>query len=91
MIRCKLSIIIAKSLANTFVFVTHDQGEAMAMSDRIAVMHDIELFYKFMKFMKCLKHKFVANFVGHSNLFDGYVSNNIKKIIMSFNISLLNS
>ncbi|MFZ1365030.1 MAG: ABC transporter ATP-binding protein, partial [Brachymonas denitrificans] len=31
---------IQKSLKTTFVFVTHDQGEALSMSDRIAIMRD---------------------------------------------------
>ena len=70
-----------KSLASTFVFVTHDQGEAMAMSDRIAVMQDGEILQVGTphEIYEMPKTKFVANFVGHSNLFDGYVSNNYKK------------
>ena len=69
-----------KSLANTFVFVTHDQGEAMAMSDRIAVMHNGEILQVGTphEIYEMPKTKFIANFVGHSNLFDGYVSNNSK-------------
>ena len=70
-----------KSLANTFVFVTHDQGEAMAMSDRIAVMNNGEILQVGTphEIYEMPKTKFVAKFVGHSNLFDGYVSNNYKK------------
>lgn len=30
---------LQRSLGNTFIYVTHDQGEAMTMSDRIAVMN----------------------------------------------------
>ena len=70
-----------KSLANTFVFVTHDQGEAMAMSDRIAVMHNGEILQVGTphEIYEMPKTKFVANFVGHSNLFDGFVTKNHKK------------
>ncbi|MCY4453267.1 MAG: ABC transporter ATP-binding protein [Immundisolibacterales bacterium] len=64
-----------RSLGNTFIFVTHDQGEAMAMSDRIAVMDQgrilqvgtPEEIYEFPK------TRFVADFVGHTNVFDGRV------------------
>ncbi len=59
----------------TFVFVTHDQDEAMALSTRIAVMnrgHVIQCgtpseIYEFPQ------SRFVADFVGTTNLFEGTV------------------
>jgi ABC-type Fe3+/spermidine/putrescine transport system ATPase subunit len=59
----------------TFVFVTHDQGEAFAMSDRIAVMEGgrvvqvgtpAELYER-------PASRFVARFIGHANLLEGRV------------------
>ena len=66
-----------KSLSNTFIFVTHDQGEAMAMSDRIAVMDQGEILQVGTpeEIYDKPKTRFVANFVGHTNVFDGHVSN----------------
>jgi putrescine transport system ATP-binding protein len=59
----------------TFVFVTHDQDEAMALSSRIAVMNRGQVIqvgapseiYEFPK------DRFVADFVGTTNLFEGTV------------------
>jgi spermidine/putrescine ABC transporter ATP-binding subunit len=58
-----------KSLKGTFVFVTHDQGEAMTMSDRIAVMDrgrvlQVGTPYEIYEHPE---HRFVAEFMGHSN------------------------
>jgi spermidine/putrescine transport system ATP-binding protein len=67
-----------KSLGNTFVFVTHDQGEAMAMSDRIAVMDQGEILQIGTpeEIYERPKTRFVADFVGHANVFDGNVKSN---------------
>ena len=72
-----------KELKKTFIYVTHDQEEALTMSDRIAVMNggtleqvsdNQELYYR-------PKTKFVADFVGEANLIDGlYVGNDTFKI-----------
>lgn len=65
-----------KSLGNTFIFVTHDQGEAMAMSDRIAVMdqgHILQIGTP-EDIYEAPRTRFVADFVGHTNVFDGHVS-----------------
>ena len=61
---------LQKSIGITFVFVTHDQGEALSMSDKIAIINDgkvvqvgsPEEVYQFPQ------TKFVANFVGSSNV-----------------------
>ena len=64
-----------KSLGNTFIFVTHDQGEAMAMSDRIAVMDQGRVLQVGTpeEIYESPKTRFVADFVGHTNVFDGRV------------------
>ena len=65
-----------KSLGNTFIFVTHDQGEAMAMSDRIAVMDQGHILQVGTPedIYETPKTRFVADFVGHTNVFDGNVT-----------------
>jgi spermidine/putrescine transport system ATP-binding protein len=66
---------IQREVGITFVYVTHDQEEALSMSDRIAVMHDGEV-------AQCgapediYEHptgEFVAGFIGISNLIAGTV------------------
>ena len=59
----------------TFVYVTHDQEEAMTMSDRVAVLQKgvIEQLDSPDEIYKHPASKFVANFIGESNLFDGTV------------------
>jgi spermidine/putrescine transport system ATP-binding protein len=60
----------------TFVFVTHDQEEAMSMSDRVAVMSQGEL--QQLDAPKMIyerpRNRFVANFIGDVNLIDTKVS-----------------
>lgn len=66
---------IHKELGVTMIYVTHDQTEAMTMSDRIAVMSAgrIEQLGSPTDVYFRPKTKFVASFVGDSNLFDGTV------------------
>jgi spermidine/putrescine transport system ATP-binding protein len=60
----------------TFVFVTHDQGEAMSLSDRIAVMDRgrIEQVGKAMEIYEAPRSSFVAAFIGDTNFFEGQVA-----------------
>jgi len=57
----------------TFVYVTHDQGEALSMSDRVAVFNDgrIEQIDTPAAIYEHPATAFVARFVGVSNVFDG--------------------
>ena len=57
----------------TFVFVTHDQGEAFAISDRIAVMEGGRLAQVGTpsELYERPNSKFVARFIGHANLLEG--------------------
>ena len=66
---------LQQKLNITFVYVTHDQEEAMTMSDRIAVLQKgvIEQLDTPDEIYKHPASKFVANFIGESNLFDGTV------------------
>ena len=67
---------IQREVGITFVYVTHDQGEALTMSDRIAVMNDgpIEHLGTPREIYERPATKFVAGFIGTSNLLSGTVS-----------------
>ncbi|GAA2574593.1 ABC transporter ATP-binding protein [Actinomadura fulvescens] len=66
---------IQREVGITFVYVTHDQGEALTMSDRIAVMNDgrIEQLGSPREIYERPASKFVAGFIGTSNLLSGTV------------------
>lgn len=63
----------------TFIFVTHDQTEAMAVSDRIAVMHQgvVEQVGSPIEVYEAPKSSFVAAFIGDTNFLDGIVSQQV--------------
>ncbi|HVF62530.1 MAG TPA: ABC transporter ATP-binding protein [Casimicrobiaceae bacterium] len=65
---------IQRSLGITTVYVTHDQEEALAISDRIAIMHAgrIEQVGAPETLYKRPATAFIADFMGESNLFAGY-------------------
>ncbi|MXV62491.1 ATP-binding cassette domain-containing protein [Natronorubrum sp. JWXQ-INN-674] len=66
---------IQSTLEITTVYVTHDQDEALALSDRLAVMNDGEI--EQIATPRTIYHepetRFVAEFVGDNNVFDGTV------------------
>ena len=66
---------IQSELGITFIFVTHDQDEAMTMSDRIAVMRSgrIEQLGTPEELYERPATEFVAGFLGVSNFLDGEV------------------
>jgi spermidine/putrescine transport system ATP-binding protein len=59
----------------TFVYVTHDQEEALTMSDRIAVMNEgkVQQVADPTTLYELPKNRFVANFIGQINVFSGIV------------------
>jgi len=59
----------------TFVYITHDQSEALAMSDRVAVMSQgrVEQVGVSAEIYNNPETAFVASFVGENNLFDGRI------------------
>jgi putative spermidine/putrescine transport system ATP-binding protein len=65
--------VLHRKLGITFVYVTHDQGEALSMSDRVAVFNKGRI--EQIATPRDLYHKprtrFVAAFVGSSNILDG--------------------
>lgn len=66
---------LQKKLGITFVYVTHDQEEALTMSDRIAVMHQghFEQIGTAKEIYENPQTKFVASFIGESNIFEANV------------------
>lgn len=62
-----------KKLGITFIFVTHDQEEALTMSDKIVVMSDgeIQQIGTPEEIYNEPKNLFVADFIGESNIFKG--------------------
>lgn len=66
---------LQKMLGITFIYVTHDQEEAMSMSDRIAVMKDgvILQIDKPIEIYDRPNCRFVADFIGESNIVGGTV------------------
>src|SRR5205814_1588366 len=64
---------LQRDLGMTFIFVTHDQEEALAMSDRIAVMNRgrVEQVGSPEEIYERPSTRFTAEFVGSGNFFDG--------------------
>jgi spermidine/putrescine transport system ATP-binding protein len=69
-------IALQRKLKHTFIFVTHDQEEALTLSDRIAVMKDgvVEQVGTAQEIYEHPKTPFVAKFIGSVNTFEGRVS-----------------
>ena len=76
----------------TFVFVTHDQEEAMSMSDRIAVMNagQIEQLSDPFTIYDAPASAFVASFIGQQNTFEG-IAQEDGKIVVSERVTLQSS
>ncbi|MBD2840281.1 ABC transporter ATP-binding protein [Pseudomonas sp. JM0905a] len=64
---------IHERLGVTVVYVTHDQGEALTMSDRVAVFHqgEIQQIAPPRELYELPKNTFVANFIGENNRING--------------------
>jgi spermidine/putrescine transport system ATP-binding protein len=67
---------LQKDVGITFVYVTHDQTEALTLSHRIAVMNHgrVEQLDEPSRLYSFPATRFVADFIGHCNLFDGKVA-----------------
>ena len=77
---------LQQSLGITFIFVTHDQGEALSMSDRVAVFNNgrIEQVDSPRDLYMRPRTPFVAGFVGTSNVFDGLMAEKLCGMTGSF-------
>lgn len=72
-----------KRLGITFIYVTHDQEEALTMSDTVVVMRDgtIQQIGTPVDIYNEPKNAFVADFIGESNIVDGIM---IKDYVVEF-------
>jgi spermidine/putrescine transport system ATP-binding protein len=70
---------IHREVGTTFVYVTHDQEEAMSMADRIAVMNEgaIEQLGTPTEIYRRPTSRFVADFIGHANFLEVQVEGEI--------------
>lgn len=66
---------LQRKLNITFIYVTHDQEEALSMSDRVAIMSDgiLQQVGEPLEIYESPATKFVATFIGETNLFEGYI------------------
>ncbi len=66
---------IHDQIGTTFLFVTHDQGEAMSISNQIAIMNNglVEQIGTPIEIYEAPKTSFVAAFIGDTNFFEGSV------------------
>lgn len=84
---------LQKKLNITFIYVTHDQEEALTMSDRIGIMNDgiLEQLATPAEIYEKPATRFVATFIGETNCFDGCIQsiekNSIKILVESGIIS----
>jgi len=83
---------IQNSIGITTVYVTHDQEEAMAVSDRIAVMKDGEIQHlgQPKDIYQRPANLFVATFIGKTNVLNGTLNNSVLKIAGKYDVSLNN-
>ncbi len=71
---------IQKALGITFVFVTHDQEEALSMSDTVVVMNEgkVQQIGSPIDIYNEPQNAFVADFIGESNILDGVMKEDYK-------------
>ena len=69
-----------RELGITFIYVTHDQEEALTMADKIVVMNDgkIQQIGTPEDIYNEPKNAFVADFIGESNIFNGIMTGHLK-------------
>ncbi len=79
---------LQRDLGITFLFVTHDQEEALTMSDRIAVFNEgrIEQVAQPRDLYEQPRTPFVAGFVGTSNVIDGSIAERLLGESGTYNI-----
>ena len=83
---------IQNSIGITTVYVTHDQEEAMAVSDRIAVMKDGEIQHlgQPKDIYQRPANLFVATFIGKTNVLNGNLNGSILKVVGKYDVTLNN-
>lgn len=73
---------LQRNLGLTTIFVTHDQEEALAIADRMAIMHDgkVQQIGSPQTLYERPENLFVADFLGKMNFFDGNIGDSGKFI-----------
>ncbi|MCP4010434.1 MAG: ABC transporter ATP-binding protein [Proteobacteria bacterium] len=74
---------LQRNVGITFILVTHDQEEALSMSDRICIMKDGEIVQigNPLELYDRPKNRYVADFVGKSNFFEGAIGQSNKESV----------
>lgn len=83
---------LQRELGITFIYVTHDQEEALTISDRIAIMNkgNIEQLGTAEEIYDTPRTKFAANFIGETNLLSGFVvSQDTNKTVINLHNQIL--
>lgn len=80
-----------KKLGITFIYVTHDQEEALTMSDTIVVMKDgvIQQVGTPTDIYNEPKNAFVADFIGESNIYNGTITGEHKVIFLNHEFEMV--
>lgn len=83
---------LQQQLGITFIYVTHDQEEALTMSDRIAVMSKgkVQQLATPVEIYERPVNKFVADFIGESNFLEGQIKS-ISKNEVVVHVPMLNA
>ena len=79
---------IIKEAGATAIFVSHDQKDALAISDKIAVINEgvIQQYSTPKKIYQYPENKFVANFVGQSNILEGKMNKDERSVITNIGV-----
>src|SRR5262249_20640924 len=79
---------LQRRLAITFIYVTHDQGEALSMSDRVAVFNNgrVEQMAPARELYTRPRTPFVARFVGGANVAEGEIAQQLAGSSQAFAI-----
>ncbi|UVD81989.1 ABC transporter ATP-binding protein [Mycoplasma iguanae] len=84
---------IQQKMGITFIFITHDQDEALELSDRVAIIRDgeIEQFDDPKTIYDYPVNKWVANFIGDSNLFSAKFLGDKKVLLLGKEIPTIHT
>jgi len=84
---------IQREMGITFIYVTHDQEEALSMSDKIVVMNEglIQQTGTPLDIYNEPKNAFVADFIGESNIVDGIMRKDFSVDFSSHNFTCVDS
>jgi spermidine/putrescine transport system ATP-binding protein len=80
---------IHQEVGTTFIYVTHDQGEALSLSDRIAVMNQgcVEQIDTPTALYDSPVNDFVAGFIGDANLIPGIIRERLSEALLRVEVA----